>query len=53
MLITLGETKLFWLQSKLDAHTLNVCKLHFENSSSKAIKVALVEQKFVQRKFDS
>jgi len=32
MPIASGEAKLSWLQSKLDAHILNVCKLCSENS---------------------
>jgi hypothetical protein len=52
MLIASGEAKLFRLQSQFDAHILNVCTLRFENSFAKVIGLVLVEQGFVQRKFD-
>ncbi len=51
--ITSRKTKLSELQVELDAHILNVCKLHYENNFAEAIRVALIQQKFVQRKFDS
>jgi dimeric dUTPase (all-alpha-NTP-PPase superfamily) len=53
MLITSRKTKLFQLQLKLDAHILNVCKLHYENSFAKVIIAALIQQESVQRRFDS
>jgi hypothetical protein len=42
MLITSRKTKLFQLQLELDAHILNVCKLHYENSFVEAIRAVLI-----------
>jgi hypothetical protein len=53
MPIASEEAKLSWLQSKFDAHILNVCKLCSENNYAYVIIVAFVEQESMQRKFDS
>jgi hypothetical protein len=44
ILITSRETKLSKLQSKLNAHILNVCKLSYDNSSIEANRMTFIEQ---------